>query len=115
MPLDPLDMEPDRACETVVPLLRHYSHFQEVILRGPLALERPECTVLLDDRQARRIAASAGLAVRGTLGVLIEAKARGLTERIEPFVDRLENSGMWMTDAIRDRVLALAGEERTET
>ncbi len=80
-----------------------------------LALERPECTVLLDDRQARRIAASAGLEVRGTLGVLIEAKARGLTDRIEPFVDRLENAGMWMTDAIRDRVLALAGEERTET
>ena len=80
-----------------------------------LALERPECTVLLDDRQARRIAASAGLAVRGTLGVLIEAKARGLTERIEPFVDRLEDAGMWMTDAIRERVLALAGEERTET
>ena len=78
-----------------------------------LALERPRCTVLLDDRHARRIAASAGLNVRGTLGVLIEAKARGLTERVEPLVDRLENAGMWMSDAIRDRVLALAGEERT--
>ena len=78
-----------------------------------LALEHPKCTVLLDDRHARRIAASAGLVVRGTLGVLIEAKARGLTERIEPFVDRLENTGMWMSDTIRDRVLALAGEERT--
>ena len=79
-----------------------------------LALEHPNCTVLLDDRHARRVAASAGLVVRGTLGVLIEAKARGLTERIEPLVDRLENTGMWMSDAVRNRVLALAGEERTD-
>lgn len=79
-----------------------------------LALEHPECTVLLDDRHARRIARTAGLDVRGTLGVLVEAKSRGLTERIEPFVDRLENAGMWMSDAIRNRVLALAGEGRTE-
>ncbi len=80
-----------------------------------LALEHPKCTVLLDDRHARRIARSAGLEVRGTLGVLIEAKARGLTERIEPLVDRLENTGMWMSDTIRNRVLALAGEERAGT
>lgn len=78
-----------------------------------LALEHPKCTVLLDDRHARRVAASAGLDVRGTLGVLIEAKTRGLTEHIEPLVDRLENAGMWMSEAIRSRVLALAGEERT--
>ena len=77
-----------------------------------LALEHPECTVLLDDRHARRVAASAGLDVRGTLGVLIEAKSRGLTERIEPLVDRLENTGMWMSDTVRNRVLALAGEQR---
>ena len=75
------------------------------------ALEHPKCTVLLDDRHARRIARSAGLDVRGTLGVLIEVKARGLTERIEPLVDRLENAGMWMSDAIPNRVPALAGEE----
>ena len=79
-----------------------------------LALESPKCTVLLDDKRARRLARGAGLDVRGTLGVLIEAKARGLTERIEPFVDRLEIGGMWLSDTIRDRVLALAGEERTE-
>lgn len=75
-----------------------------------LALEHPKRTVLLDDTHARRIARGAGLDVRGTLGVLIEAKSRGLTERIEPLVDRLESTGMWMSDVIRNRILALAGE-----
>ena len=78
-----------------------------------LAVEHPGRTVLMDDRQGRRIAHTVGLNVRGTLGVLLEAKKRGLTARIEPFVNRLEGTGMWMSDALRDRVLALAGEART--
>ena len=79
-----------------------------------LALERSECTVLLDDRQARRIAQTAGLEVWGTLRVLVEAKSQGLVERIVTRVDRLESTGMWMSNAIRRRVLALAGEEEAD-
>ena len=76
-----------------------------------LALEHSECVVLLDDRQARRIAQSAGLSVWGTLRVLIEAKSQGLIQRVGAHVDRLEGAGMWMSAAIRRRVLALAGED----
>ena len=76
-----------------------------------LALEHPGCTVLLDDMQARRIAQAAGLDVWGTLKVLIEAKSQGLVERIATHLDSLENTGMWMSEAIRHRVLALVGEE----
>lgn len=75
-----------------------------------LALENPDRSVLLDDALARRIAQAAGLDVWGTLRVLLEAKAQGLTERIEPLVDRLAASGMWISDDIRRRVLVLAGE-----
>ncbi len=76
-----------------------------------LVLEHSECTVLLDDRQARRIAQTAGLNAWGTLKVLIEAKSQGLVEHVATHVDQLESTGMWMSDAIRRRVLALAGEE----
>ena len=79
-----------------------------------LALEHAECTVLLDDGQARRIAQAAGLNVWGTLRVLIEAKSHGLVERVVTHVDRLEAAGMWMSTAIRRRVLALAGENGPE-
>lgn len=78
-----------------------------------LALDRPECTVLLDDMQARRIAEAAGRNVWGTLRVLIEAKSQGLIERISTHVDLLEKSGMWISDSIRHRVFALCGEEET--
>ncbi len=75
-----------------------------------LALEQPECVVLLDDRQARRIAQVAGLNVWGTLRVLIEAKSHSLIERIATYLSALENTGMWISDQTRRRVLALAGE-----
>ncbi len=74
-------------------------------------LENPGRVVLVDERLARSIAQDAGLVVWGTLRVLLEAKSNGLTERVEPPVDRLRESGMWISDSIRQEVLALAGED----
>lgn len=75
-----------------------------------LALENSDFVVLLDDALARRIAQAADLTVWGTLRVLLEAKAQKLTEKIGPCIDRMEQSGMWISDDIRQRVLALADE-----
>jgi predicted nucleic acid-binding protein len=75
-----------------------------------LALENPDRIVILDDALARRIAQAAGLQVWGTLKVLLEAKTIGITEKILPQVDKLAESGMWISDEVRQRVLALAGE-----
>lgn len=77
-----------------------------------LALEHPMRAVLLDDALARRIAQAAGLEVWGTLRILLGAKSEGLIERIEPLIDRLKKSGMWISNNIQQRVLALAGEEQ---
>lgn len=75
-----------------------------------LALENPDRVVLLDDALARRIAQAADLQVWGTLKVLLEAKAQGLTESIDPLIKRLRDAGMWISENIRRRVLALASE-----
>jgi predicted nucleic acid-binding protein len=75
-----------------------------------LALENPKRIVLLDDLLARRTAQAAGLTVWGTLKLLLEAKANGLIPQVAPLVERLDASGMWISDEIRRRILALAGE-----
>ena len=75
-----------------------------------LALENPDRVVLLDDALARRIALAAGLKVWGTLKILLEAKGQGLTESIDPLIERLKDAGMWISDDIQRRVLALADE-----
>lgn len=79
-----------------------------------LALENPTRIILLDDLLARRTAQAAGLTVWGTLKVLLEAKSQGLTDSIAPLVNRLGESGMWLSAEIRQRILHLAGELETE-
>ncbi len=77
-----------------------------------LVLENPTRIALLDDGRARKIAEAAGLQVWGTLRVLLEAKSRGLAERIEPLVNRLAETGMWISDDVRERILAIADEKK---
>jgi predicted nucleic acid-binding protein len=75
-----------------------------------LALENRDSVILLDDLLARRTAQAAGLNVWGTLRVLLEGKKVGLTESVAPLVDRLADSGLWVSAEIRERILRLAGE-----
>lgn len=37
-------------------------------------------------------------------------ESQGLTEKVEPLIRRLSEQGMWLSDEIRVRILALAGE-----
>lgn len=76
-----------------------------------LALENPDRVVLLDDRLARQVMQAAGIETWGTLRVLLEAKEQGLTDRVAPWLDRLRDTGMWMSDEVQRRILFLAGEK----
>lgn len=76
-----------------------------------LALENPTRILLLDDMLARRTAQAAGLTVWGTLKILLEAKTQGLTDKVEPLINHLSDTGMWLSAEIRQRILTLAGEE----
>jgi len=76
-----------------------------------LAFENADCVVLLDDPAARRAARVVGLNYWGTLKILLEAKARGLTPEITPYVDRLASSSILLSADNRRRILTLAGED----
>ncbi|RMD61866.1 DUF3368 domain-containing protein [Candidatus Parcubacteria bacterium] len=75
-----------------------------------LALEQPEKVIILDDALPRQIARAAGLEVWGTLRVLLEAKKREMIPQMSAVVDELKQSGMWISDDVRQRILKLAGE-----
>ena len=75
-----------------------------------LALQNPERIVLLDDALARKIAQAAGLQVWGTLRILLEAKTQGLIPEIKPWIEQLSLTGMWLSQDIQKRILALASE-----
>ena len=76
-----------------------------------LAAELGADLLLLDERRGRTVASRLGLKVTGLLGVLIEAKHRGLVSAIRPILDDLTvKAGFWVTQELHDRVLQAAGE-----
>lgn len=75
-----------------------------------LAMDLGNCQIILDDRAARRLAQSLGLAVIGTLGILLAAKRQGLINALRPHLDNLVNHNFHFTPEIYQRVLLDAGE-----
>ncbi len=79
----------------------------------PLA-EELGAVLLVDDGAARAVASERGIAVIGSLGVLLTAKRRGHLDAVAPVLDRMVALGMFVAPALRAHVLALAGESGTE-
>ncbi len=75
------------------------------------ARTHPGREAILDDRAARKCAATPHIPVRGTLGVLLLAKREGLVPRVRPAFDLLVDVGMRITPEILQAALRLANEE----
>jgi len=65
--------------------------------------------LLVDDRRARDEAERRGVPFTGTIGLLREARERGLIEAAHPLVLRLRRMGFWVSGDLVDR---LEREER---
>ena len=69
-----------------------------------------EATVIIDERRGRRIAKSLGLRVRGTLGILLELKRKGLIDSVKPFIERMFEKGYYLGEELVREVLRAANE-----
>jgi uncharacterized protein len=76
-----------------------------------LALEIGADALLIDETAGRSEARRRGLAVTGVLGILIDAKKKGLLQAVAPLVDRLQGElDFFISSALRAEILKLAGE-----
>ena len=71
--------------------------------------ERPVVAVL-DDLAGRKCAASLGIPVRGTLGIVLVAKKRGLIPLARPVMADLIASGLYLSKDVLNQALARVGE-----
>ncbi len=75
-----------------------------------LALEIQNCTLILDDFKARKIAQNLGLNYTGTLGIIIKAKLNQKISSIKPFLEKIKETNFHITAEIEIQALKEAGE-----
>jgi len=69
---------------------------------------------LLDDKDARLEAGLSKIPVTGTMGILIQAKKKGLIKSVRYFMDELKNQHhFWISNAMYKKVLELSGEDKS--
>jgi len=78
-----------------------------------VALDRHADLLLIDDAAGRRAAGELGVAVRGTLGVLVTAKAGGILIAVAPVIAALLAEGFRASGAVVEQALRAAGESPT--
>lgn len=55
-----------------------------------LAIEMDECLLIIDDLKGRKFANKIGLTIIGTIGVIVDAKLRGVIPSVKPILDRIK-------------------------
>jgi predicted nucleic acid-binding protein len=66
--------------------------------------------VIMDESAGRRELAVRGIAFIGTVGILMEAKQRGLIVALRPELDQLRTCGFHLSDRVYRACLAFVGE-----
>jgi predicted nucleic acid-binding protein len=76
-----------------------------------LAVERGGARLLLDERQARRVAEIVyGLSIRGTVGTVVLAKRRGLIPAVRPLLEQMRAGGYFLASALIESACATVDE-----
>ena len=74
------------------------------------AHSNPPAEAIIDDLPARRCAIALGIAVRGTLGLILAARQKGLIPAARPILDRMVQAGMYLSHKVLNEALVLVGE-----
>ncbi|WP_242055410.1 DUF3368 domain-containing protein [Nostoc flagelliforme] len=75
----------------------------------------PGTEVILDDLVARRCAATLSIPVRGTLGIMITAKQRGVIPAARPVLEQLRLCGMYLSDRVINQALTSRHQSEEES
>jgi uncharacterized protein len=80
---------------------------ESAAIRLALTLDRE---VLIDEKEGRDVARQLGLRVRGSLGVLTQAKRQGLIPAVKPLIEQMWQARYFFADELIAEVLRANGE-----
>lgn len=73
-----------------------------------------KCEAILDDRAARQCARSFNIPTRGTLGIVLLAKQRGIIPRASVVIEALQTTGLFLTPILVEQALSLVDESPSD-
>jgi len=74
------------------------------------AFHQRDFEAILDDRAARKCAQVHGIPYRGTLGIILAAKKRGLIRAARPVCEKIVEAGLLIEGSLLEKALMLVGE-----
>ena len=75
-----------------------------------IAAANPGMEAVIDDLAGRKCAAHLGIPVRGTLGIVLAAKRRGLIPQVRLVIEDMIRSGLYLSRPVLDEALKRVGE-----
>ncbi len=75
-----------------------------------LAMEMSDCTVIIDDYKARKIATVLGINYTGTIGVIVRAKLKGEIASIKPLLEKIKQTNFRFSVELEIQALKEAKE-----
>ncbi len=75
-----------------------------------MAYDNPGFEAIIDDLSGRKCAAFLQIPLRGTLGIILTAKKRGLIPEARPVLEELIHCGLYLSKTIVDESLKRVGE-----
>ena len=71
-----------------------------------LALETDGCRIIIDEKKGRRVAFSLGLDVTGTIGILLDASAKGLIFPDHGLLSTLDQCGFRLSERLKNLLVS---------
>lgn len=75
-----------------------------------LSKEKRAELILIDEKKARKAARRARFKVIGVLGLLLEAKNKGMIRAVKPFIEELNKKGFRLSKKVTERALKEASK-----
>ena len=75
-----------------------------------LALATQASRILLDERDARTVAARLHLTVTGSVGILLAAKRQRIIQAVKPYLDEIIAQGRFIGPALYEQIMQQANE-----
>lgn len=75
-----------------------------------LASQTKDSLLVIDEKKGRLAAMKNGISIIGSLGVLVEAKRKGVVASVRDTITKIEQTNFRVSESIKKKVLEKAGE-----